>query len=107
MPGQSSCKSKSNNRKFVTNNLTSGEGIGFSNGALLFVLTDRLREWPWLVLVVAVDDCEVDRDMLSPFGYTCATLEVIEQLLSARNMGTVSRGLCCLCAKADTSDKSA
>jgi hypothetical protein len=34
----------------------------------LFVLTDKLRETPWLVLVVAVDDCEVDRDMLSPFA---------------------------------------
>jgi hypothetical protein len=68
IPGQSSRKSKSSNRKFVTKSLTSEVDAVFSDCGLLFVLTDKLRETPWLVLVVAVDDCEVDRDMLSPFA---------------------------------------
>jgi hypothetical protein len=40
-------------------------------------LTDTLREWPLLVFVVTVDDCEVERDILWPFAYTCAMFEAV------------------------------
>jgi hypothetical protein len=83
IPGQSLLRSRSNNLKFVTKSLISDEGIGFSDCVFVFVLTDKLRVWPWLVLVVAVDDCEVDRDILSSFGHTCALLGVDQQLLPA------------------------
>lgn len=68
IPGQSLFKSKSNNLKFDTKILTSIAGDGFSGCGLAFVLTDKLRETPCVVVLVAVDDCEVDRDMLSLFA---------------------------------------
>lgn len=69
MPGQSFRRSKSSNRKFVTKSLTSEAGIGLSDcGLMVGAFTDALREWPCVVLVVAVDVCEVGRDMLSSFA---------------------------------------
>lgn len=68
--GQSSLRSKSSNRKFVTNNLTSDAGIGFGGGLVVtvfvvFVLTDWLRVWPRRVVAVTLEACEVGRDMVS------------------------------------------
>jgi hypothetical protein len=67
--GQSSLKSKSSSRKFVTNNLTSEAGIGLGGGLVVvfvvFVLIDRLRVLPRRVEAVALEACEVGRDMVS------------------------------------------
>lgn len=68
--GQSSSKSKSSNRRFVANNFTSEAGIGFSDCVFALPLTDKLRDVPFGGLLVAVDDCEVDRDIIGTFGYT-------------------------------------
>lgn len=97
IPGQSLRKSRSNNRRFVTKSFTSDTGSGF-NGCgcdLLFVLTDKLRDKPWLVFVVAVDDCEVDRDMLSLFAFSLEDddSKVAQQLQSAVGSGIAICGV--------------
>jgi hypothetical protein len=106
IPGQSLCKSKSSNRRFVTNTLTSCETAEFSDGALLLVLTDKLREWPWLVFEVAVDECEVDRDMLLPIVHTCASFSGFNRY-HVQLAVCIGEPWCCLCAKADASANSA
>lgn len=71
MPGQSFRWSKSSSRRFVTNILTSEAGIGLSGcGLVADAFTDRLREWPWVGFAVAVDVCEVGRDMLSSVAWS-------------------------------------
>ena len=62
MSGQSCRRSKSSKRRFVTKSRISGAGIGFNVRDLVFVLTDIARERP-LVVVVAVEAMEVDRDI--------------------------------------------
>jgi hypothetical protein len=59
----------------------SDAGSGFSGCALACVLTDRLRERPLPVLVVAVDDCEAERDMLVCSVHAWALLVAMQQLL--------------------------
>ena len=62
MFGQSARRSRSRRRRFVTKSLMSETGIGLTGCAVLvFVLSDKLRDRP---VVVAVDDCDVVRDIL-------------------------------------------
>ena len=66
--GQSSRRSKSSKRRFVTKSRTSDAGSGFRDCGLVFVLSDMLRDKPLLVVVVAVEDVDVDLDMLKTCG---------------------------------------
>jgi hypothetical protein len=61
--GQSCRRSKSSKRRFVTKSRISDAGIGFNVWGLVFVLTDIARERPLVVVVVAVEAVEVDRDI--------------------------------------------
>lgn len=81
MCGQSSWRSKSSNRRFVTNSLMSeaGIGLGGSRGAVfvlagwvgglgaVFVFRDWVRAWPGRVeaAAAALEACEVGRDMVA------------------------------------------
>lgn len=66
--GQSSRRSKSKSRRFVTNNLMSAAGIGFGGSLVtvpaVFVLTDWVRAWPSRVEAATLEVCEVGRDMV-------------------------------------------
>lgn len=72
MFGQSGRRSRSRSRKFVTKSLTSegGNGLMFW-AALVFVLSDRLRDRPLVACPVIVEACDVERDMLGPHSNTC------------------------------------
>lgn len=64
MFGQSSCRSKSSSRRLVTKRRMSDAGSGFKEGGFVVVLRDMVRDGPLLVVVVmAVEDVEVGRDM--------------------------------------------
>lgn len=72
MPGQSFLRSRSSKRRLVTKILIPDAGSGFSDCALVVVLTDKLRARPLLVVVVAVEDCDIERDMSWQPGTTYA-----------------------------------
>jgi hypothetical protein len=108
IPGQSLRKSRSSNLKLVTNSLTS-DGIAEAlDCGLAFVLTDKLRsrEVPLLVLVVVVDACDVVRDIAASCALSLCARGV--DIADARCFWAVyGDSRCCLCAKAEGSDKSA
>lgn len=57
---------------------------GFKDCVLVFVLTDCVRERPWVVVVVvAVEDCEVERDMLWRREQTWACFSGVESVVAA------------------------
>jgi hypothetical protein len=72
MPGQSSRKSKSSNRRLVTKSLISGVDMGFTTWGLGIDLTDKVREWPFAVAVVAVEAVDGGRDMVAIAVHTFA-----------------------------------
>lgn len=80
MPGQSSRKSKSSSRKFVTKSLTSVAGPVLSDCGLVFVLTAILRELPLLVVAVAVAAVEVDLDIIETCDTAYACVSGVECL---------------------------
>jgi hypothetical protein len=64
MFGQSGRWSRCKRRRLVTKSLMSEVARGLLHVVLVFVLTDKLREWPFVVVPVAEEVCEVERDML-------------------------------------------
>jgi hypothetical protein len=70
IPGQSVRKSKSSSRRFVTKIRMSGRAMGFTTWGFGIVLTDVVREWPFVVPVVAVEAVEGGRDIVATAVHT-------------------------------------
>jgi hypothetical protein len=64
MFGQSERRSRFNRRKLVTKSLISEGGRGLFNVVLVFVLTDKLRERPFVDVPGAEEVCDIGRDIL-------------------------------------------
>lgn len=73
MFGQSGRISRFSRRKFVTKSLMSEGGSGLFSVVLVFVLTDKPRERPFVIVPVADEVCEIGRDILQACSRTSAS----------------------------------